>query len=103
MSEGTDWIAGTLRHDSGVRTSWRTSLHAKLIALVAFASLIAAPAAFAMPGLLEGSGALSAEYRNALLGVGILVGWIALALLLPDFDGRHDEDWGGDQEEWKPF
>ena len=61
-----------------------------------------------MPALLEGSGglslgALTAEHRNALLGAGILVAWIALALLLPDFDGRHDEDWGGDQEEWKPF
>ena len=62
-----------------------------------------------MPALLEGSGggigfgALTAEYRNALLGAGILIGWIALALLLPDFDGRHDDDWGGDQEEWKPF
>lgn len=78
-------------------------LHAKLIVLVALASLVAAPAAFAMPSLLEGSGALTAEYRNALLGVGILVGWIALALLLPDFDGRHDDDWGGAQEEWKPF
>ena len=81
-------------------------LHAKLIVLVALASLIAAPAAFAMPGLIEGSGGLgafTAEYRNALLGVGILVGWIALALLLPDFDGRHDDDWGGAQEEWKPF
>jgi hypothetical protein len=62
-----------------------------------------------MPALLEGPGgafslgALTAEHRNALLGAGILVAWIALALLLPDFDGRRDEDWGGDQEEWKPF
>jgi hypothetical protein len=96
-----------LRHDGGVRTSWRTPLHAKLIVVVALASLIAAPAAFAMPALLDGSGAgfgeFTAEARNALLGAGILVAWIALALLLPDFDGRHDEDWGGDQEEWKPF
>ena len=84
-----------------------TPLHAKLIVLVALASLIAAPAAFAMPALFDGSsaglGALTAEARNALLGVGIIVGWIALALLLPDFDGRHDEDWGGNSEEWKPF
>jgi hypothetical protein len=82
------------------------SLHAKMIVLVALASLLAAPAAFAIPVLLEGSsglGALTAEHRNALLGVGIIVGWIALALLLPDFDGRSDADWGGDQEEWKPF
>jgi hypothetical protein len=83
-------------------------LFAKLIVLVALASLFAAPATLAMPALLEGSGgfslgALTAEHRNALLGAGILVAWIALALLLPDFDGRHDEDWGGDQEEWKPF
>lgn len=62
-----------------------------------------------MPTLLEGSGsglslgALTAEHRNALLGASILIGWIALALLLPDFDGRQDSDWGGDQEEWKPF
>jgi hypothetical protein len=83
-------------------------LHAKLIVLVALASLLAAPAAFAMPALLEGAGgialgAFTPEHRNALLGVGIIVGWIALALLLPDFDGRSDADWGGDQEEWKPF
>jgi hypothetical protein len=84
-------------------------LFAKLIVLVALASLFAAPATLAMPALLDGSasgfslGAFTAEHRNALLGAGILVAWIALVLLLPDFDGRHDEDWGGDQEEWKPL
>ena len=39
--------------------------------------------------------AMSVALRRRLL--------IALALLLPDFDGRTDSDWGGDQEEWKPF
>jgi hypothetical protein len=95
-------MAGSAHHGE-------SPLHAKLIVLVALAMLIAAPAAFAMPPLLDSSGsalsfgAFTAEHRNALLGAGILVAWIALALLLPDFDGRHDEDWGGDQEEWKPF
>lgn len=33
------------------------------------------------------------ETRNALLGLCILGSFICLTLLLPDFDGRADEDW----------
>jgi hypothetical protein len=47
-------------------------------------------------------GETSVDALNALLGLGIIAGWIALAMLLPDFDGRDDGDWGGNFEGWRP-
>ena len=72
---------------------------------VALLSLLAVPAAFAAPSLLDAAGSggfsLTPEARNGLLGLAILVGWIALAMLLPDFDGREDSDWGDNAESYR--
>lgn len=37
--------------------------------------------------------AFSSEDLNIFLAVAIFIGFLALVALLPDFDGRTDEDW----------
>ena len=70
-------------------------------AFVALAVLLIAPTALAAP--FEQFGLLSDEQRNIVLAIAIFVGFIAIALLLPDFDGRTDEDWDcqGQDDLWK--
>jgi hypothetical protein len=45
----------------------------------------------------------SDEGRKVVLAVAILFGFISMVLLLPDFDGRTDEDWDGQGRDdlWK--
>ena len=65
------------------------------------AILIIAPTALASP--FQQFFELSMQDRNALLAVAIGAGFIAMVLLLPDFDGRTDEDWDcqGRDDLWK--
>ena len=46
---------------------------------------------------------MSADHKNIILAAAIFFGFIAMALLLPDFDGRTDEDWDcqGRDDLWK--
>jgi hypothetical protein len=46
---------------------------------------------------------LSMQDRNAILAAAICIGFVAMVLLLPDFDGRTDEDWDcqGRDDLWK--
>jgi hypothetical protein len=76
-------------------------LRAASYAFVILAILLIAPTALAAP--FQQFGVLSAEERNVVLAVAIFVGFIAMALLLPDFDGRTDEDWDmqGRDDLWK--
>jgi hypothetical protein len=76
-------------------------LRAASYAFVILAILLIAPTALAAP--FQQFGVLSAEERNVVLAVAIFVGFIAIALLLPDFDGRTDEDWDmqGRDDLWK--
>ncbi len=56
-----------------------------------------------LSSLFEHAASLSPEGRNALLGLAILVGFLTMVALLPDFDGTDDSDWdvhGGD-DLWK--
>jgi hypothetical protein len=77
-------------------------LRACFIFIAAIVGILAAPAALAANLFDAGAGlALSPEIRNGLLGLAILVGWIALAMLLPDFDGREDSDWGDSEESYR--
>ena len=68
---------------------------------VILAMLLIAPTALAAP--FQQFGLLSVQDRNAVLAIAIFVGFIAMALLLPDFDGRTDEDWDGQGQDdlWK--
>jgi hypothetical protein len=69
-------------------------------AFVILAVLLITPAALTAPFQL---GLLSDEQRNVVLAMAIFFGFIAIALLLPDFDGRTDEDWDmqGQDDLWK--
>jgi hypothetical protein len=69
--------------------------------LVIAAILLIAPTALAAP--FQQFGLLLAEERNVVLAVAIFFGFIAMVLLLPDFDGRTDEDWDcqGQDDLWK--
>ena len=53
--------------------------------------------------LLTAASSLSVEEKNVALAIAIFVGFIAMALLLPDFDGSTDEDWDmhGQDDLWK--
>lgn len=46
---------------------------------------------------------LSDEVRKIVLAAAIFFGFISMVLLLPDFDGRTDEDWDGQGRDdlWK--
>ena len=67
--------------------------------LVAVAGLLGSPAAFAAAEcageMCRGTGvsAFSNEDLNIFLAIAIFIGFLALVALLPDFDGRTDEDW----------
>jgi hypothetical protein len=76
-------------------------MRAASYAFVILAILLIAPTALAAP--FQQFGALSTEQRNVVLAIAIFVGFIAMALLLPDFDGRTDEDWDmqGRDDLWK--
>ena len=78
-----------------------TRMSAVTYALAALAILLIAPMALAAP--FQQFVALSAEVKNIILAVAIFVGFIAMVLLLPDFDGRTDEDWDmqGQDDLWK--
>jgi len=59
--------------------------------------------ALSFSSLLQQAASLSLEERNSLLALAILVGFLCLVALLPDFDGTQDSDWdihGGD-DLWK--
>jgi hypothetical protein len=90
---------GIIGEDTAVRT---------LFLIVA--ALLIAPAALAAPVFPVAGGdgsvdlvALSIQHRNELLAVIIFGCLIATALLLPDFDGRNDEDFGDGPEGAKPY
>jgi hypothetical protein len=76
-------------------------MRAASYAFATLAVLLIAPAALAAP--FQQLSLLSVEDRNVILAVAIFVGFIAMALLLPDFDGRTDEDWDmqGRDDLWK--
>lgn len=67
----------------------------------ALAILIIAPTALAAP--FQQLSVLSMQDRNAILAAAICIGFVAMVLLLPDFDGRTDEDWDcqGRDDLWK--
>jgi hypothetical protein len=69
--------------------------------LVIAAILLIAPTALAAP--FQQFALLSMEQRNVVLAIAIFFGFIAMVLLLPDFDGRTDEDWDmqGQDDLWK--
>jgi hypothetical protein len=88
--------------------SWEIAVRAVVLLLIAFASLVAAPAALAMPHLFESVGSGSVDLgpvnRNAIIAGCILGAFICAVVLLPDFDGRQDEDWGfGSEEPGRPY
>lgn len=76
-------------------------MRAASYAFIAAAILLIAPAAFGAP--FQQFGLLSTETKHAILAIAIFVGFITMALLLPDFDGRTDEDWDmqGQDDLWK--
>jgi hypothetical protein len=76
-------------------------MRAASYAFAILAVLLIAPTALATP--FQQFSPLSVEDRNVILAVGIFVSFIAMALLLPDFDGRTDEDWDmqGRDDLWK--
>lgn len=87
--------------------SWEIAVRAVVVLLIAFASLVAAPAALAMPYLFDSASSSSSGFvldREAVLAGCILGAFICSVLLLPDFDGRQDEDWGfGSEEPGRPY
>jgi hypothetical protein len=83
--------------ENAMNNALRVASYGFVIAAV----LMIAPTALAAP--FEQFGLLSVEQRNIVLAIAIFVGFIAMALLLPDFDGRTDEDWDcqGQDDLWK--